>query len=192
MRELNLYPSKRKRVKFTTFLIYILIMLLPSIVAYCILSVYWKKEVDHYNIIYKNTLSIIDYRFKGTRQDIDVLNRASESFSLKATVLKTHQKETLDFIKASYISKKVLKEIFNLWKTREDEWMVLKELFWDGKSLSIDMYRVYDSETAKNMKSIESFLQKVGRLKSEVIFDADLIGGVKLERVVLRLNVSGR
>jgi len=189
--ELNLYSSKRKKVKFTTFLIYVFIMLLPSIAAYYMLDVYWEKEVDSYNVIYKKALSIIDYKFRGTKQDIDVLNRSSEAFSLKATVLKTRQKETLDFIKKSYISKKMLKEIFNLWETKRNEWMVLKELSWTGNSLDVDMYRIYDPSTAENLEKMEYFLRKVGTLKSNVIFNVNFIDKIKLERVVFSLNVSG-
>ena len=103
MKELNLYPLKRKKIKLTTFALYIVIMLLPSVISFYMLDLYWKKAVDSYNGTYKKFFDIIGYKLSGTKQDITVLKRASESFKIKATVLKARQKETADFIKKSYI-----------------------------------------------------------------------------------------
>ena len=186
-----MYTSKRKKVKLLSFLIYIAIMLLPSIASYYMVDVYWKKEVASYNVIYKKALDVIDYKLTGTNQDIDILKRASETFRVKASLLQARQKKTVNFIKKSYVSKKILKEIFNSWSIRKDEWMVLKELTWNKGSLSIDMYRIYDPSTAKNLEKLKSFLGKVGSFKSKIIFNVNFIDEIKLERVVLSLNAAG-
>ncbi|MCD6449487.1 MAG: hypothetical protein J7L34_03135 [Thermotogaceae bacterium] len=189
MKELNLYPLKRKKIKLTTFALYIVIMLLPSVISFYMLDLYWKKAVDSYNGTYKKFFDIIGYKLSGTKQDITVLKRASESFKIKATVLKARQKETADFIKKSYVSKKILKEVFNFWKTQKDEWMVLKELQWENGALNIDLYRLYDPGSAKNLDMLKLSLKELGNLKSEVIFNVNFIDSTKLERVVLTLNV---
>ena len=77
----------------------------------------------------------------------------------------------------------------NFWKTQKDEWMVLKELQWENGALNIDLYRLYDPGSAKNLDMLKLSLKELGNLKSEVIFNVNFIDSTKLERVVLTLNV---
>ena len=190
MERLNLYTSKRKRVKLITVVIFSLLMLIPGIVARVILDLDWKGRVKEISLSYSSVMKIAEYSLTGNERDIKVLNSAVKNYQLKADIMRAKQKKTIEFIKRAYVDKKLLKLILSSWVKDKEDWMVLRELNWDSKSLNLDFYEIYKPGIKSGGYELVCRLRAFGFVKEKVEFDVDFIDDLKLKKVVISADVG--
>lgn len=190
MERLNLYTLKRRKVKLITVVIFSLLMLIPGIVARVILDLDWKGRVKEISLSYSSVMKIAEYSLTGNERDIKVLNSAVKNYQLKADIMRAKQKKTIEFIKRAYVDKKLLKLVLSSWAKDKEDWMVLRELNWDSKSLSLDFYEIYKPGIESRGCDLVSRLRAFGFVKEKVEFDVDFIDDLKLKKVVISADVG--
>ncbi len=190
MEKLNLYTSKKRRVKLITLIIFCAIMLIPGIVTRVVLEFQWKSKVEELNLTYSTTLDIAHYRLRGNESDLDVLESTVKTYRMKADLMRAKQRKTVDFIKKAYLSKKAIKTIFNSWKKEKEDWMVLKELSWKDGIFYLDFYEIYKPGIKSASIILKNSLLAYGNVVEKKEFDVSFIEGLKMQKVVMKLNVG--
>ncbi len=189
LEKLNLYPLKKKKVNILTVVFVALLMLLPGISLRMVLEWDWKDMMNVISLQYKDIIDKTGYRLRGDKLDITNIRQMASNFKVRAEVFASKQKQAVDFVKKAFVTKSILKSVFNGWRKDEKEWMVLKRLELSQKSFVIDYYDVYKKDEKLFKDYLQEELAKFGKVTTDVVFDVEFLGDLKIQRVVIRLNV---
>lgn len=183
MEKLNLYNKKVKVVSLKSALIFLLIMLLPSVGGYIFVSHIWKHTMGRIKIEHADIIKKLRIDITGRKEDINSIENLIKNYNTRFVVLTRQKKDIIDFLKSAYTSKKILREVLKNFEKTESNWMILSEMFMNSKKLSLSLYEVYKDR--RKSDDIVKALKNLGNVKENVLFDVFTTEGKKMSRVVI-------
>ncbi len=183
MEKLNLYNKKVKVVSLKSAIIFLLIMLLPSISGYIFVSHVWKREIWKIKIEHADIIKKLGIEITGEKEDVRTIESLIKDYNARFVALTRQKKDIIDFLKSAYTSKKILSEVLRNFEKNEDNWMILSRMTMDSNKLNLSLYEVYKGR--RKSDDIAEALRKLGNVKENVLFDVFTTEGKKLSRVVI-------
>ncbi len=183
MEKLNLYNKKVKVVSLKSAIIFLLIMLLPSVGGYIFVGHVWRHAIGKIRVEHAGIIKKLRIEITGRKEDVSNIENLIRNYNTRFVVLTRQKKDIIDFLKSAYTSKKILREVLKNFEKTENNWMILSEMHMSPKRLNLSLYEVYKDR--RKSDDIARALRELGNVKENVLFDVFTTEGKKMSRVVI-------
>ena len=186
--KLNLYESKPKRVRMTTFMLILAVMVLPGVALRIYIESDWSHNVKLLNLKYLSVLKDSNLVLEGRRSDLAVLNSKAKEYEALSRMIVSQRKYLLEFFENAYLSKKFFYTIYESWRKDSRDWAVLSRLSFDLKAFSLEMYEIYTSgEGSLTSDVLEKKLKELfPKTTRRNVYDVEVFENLKLRRMVIK------
>ena len=188
MEKLNLYTYKKRKLKWGTFIILMIFMVLPGLSVKFYLEMMKKETLENIVIQYSKVISKFSINLTYSKnKNLEELSRADLTLSNMITALASKYEKLVMFYKDWVNSKQFLNVLYNNWSNDVRKgWLILKDLEYDDRSATVSIYEVYS--TKRSVSPIDDILKELEgsyEIKNEVLFDSSILLDLKVRKVRL-------
>ncbi len=176
MERLNLYIGKKKVLKLRTFLVLLIISVIPAL-SFFFFAAQWKlmkvnRLIESYPVVFNNLSEI---KLNSIENQLETLNL---TFQKKANDLSSINQSMKNLIVNSYTSSYFIKYISKMASEIPNK-IYLSNAYFDGKRLYMEFYE-YGTETRISTSTIQSDLSKVySNVVVNFVEERNFIGNTK-------------
>jgi hypothetical protein len=176
LERLNLYVGKKKVLKLRTFLVLLVISVIPAL-SFFFFAAQWKlmkvnRLVESYPVVFNNLSEI---KLNTIENQLETLNL---TFQKKANDLSSINQSMKNLIVNSYTSSYFIKYISKMASEIPNK-IYLSNAYFDGKRLYMEFYE-YGTETRVSTSTVQSDLSKVySNVVVNFVEERNFIGNTK-------------
>ena len=195
MEKLNLYTYKRRKLKWSTFIILMIFMVLPGLSVKFYLEMMKKETLENIAIQYSKVITRFSINLTYSKKNnLEELARADTTLSSMITALTGKYEKLVAFYKDWVNSKRFLHVLYENWSNDVQKgWLILKDLAYDSDSATLSIYEVYSTKRAESpVDKISKDLEQFYEMKNEVLFDSSILMNLRVRKVRLTARQQER
>jgi len=195
LEKLNLYTYKKRKLKWSTFIVLMIFMVLPGLSVKFYLEMMKKETLENITIQHSKVITRFSINLTYSKKNnLEELARADTTLSSMITALTGKYEKLVTFYKDWVNSKRFLHVLYRNWSNDVQKgWLILKDLAYDSDSATLSIYEVYstkrtESPVDKILKDLEQFYE----MKNEVLFDSSILMDLRVRKVRLTARQQER
>ena len=195
MEKLNLYTYKRRKLKWSTFIILMIFMVLPGLSVKFYLEMMKKETLENITIQHSKVITRFSINLTYSKKNnLEELARADTTLSSMITALTGKYEKLMTFYKDWVNSKRLLHVLYRNWSNDVQKgWLILKDLAYDSDSATLSIYEVYSTKrTESPVDKISKDLEQFYEMKNEVLFDSSILMDLRVRKVRLTARQQER
>jgi len=195
LEKLNLYTYKRRKLKWSTFIILMIFMVLPGLSVKFYLEMMKKETLENIAIQYSKVITRFSINLTYSKKNnLEELARADTTLSSMITALTGKYEKLVAFYKDWVNSKRFLHVLYENWSNDVQKgWLILKDLAYDSDSATLSIYEVYSTKRAESpVDKISKDLEQFYEMKNEVLFDSSILMNLRVRKVRLTARQQER
>ncbi len=195
MEKLNLYTYKRRKLKWSTFIILMIFMVLPGLSVKFYLEMMKKETLENITIQHSKVITRFSINLTYSKKNnLEELARADTTLSSMITALTGKYEKLVTFYKDWVNSKRFLHVLYRNWSNDVQKgWLILKDLAYDSDSATLSIYEVYSTKrTESPVDKISKDLEQFYEMKNEVLFDSSILMDLRVRKVRLTARQQER
>ena len=188
MEKLNLYTYKKRKLKWSTFIILMIFMVLPGLSVKFYLEMMKKETLENITIQYSKVITRFSINLTYSKKNnLEELARADTTLSNMITALTGKYEKLVTFYKDWVNSKRFLHALYKNWSNDVQKgWLILKDLAYDSDSATLSIYEVYSTKRVESpVDKISKDLEQFYEMKNEVLFDSSILMDLRVRKVRL-------
>ena len=188
MEKLNLYTYKKRKLKWSTFIVLMIFMVLPGLSVKFYLEMMKKETLENIAIQYSKVITRFSINLTYSKKNnLEELARADTTLSSMITALTGKYEKLVTFYKDWVNSKRFLHVLYRNWSNDVQKgWLILKDLAYDSDSATLSIYEVYSTKrTESPVDKISKDLEQFYEMKNEVLFDSSILMDLRVRKVRL-------
>jgi len=188
LEKLNLYTYKKRKLRWSTFIILMVFMILPGLSVKFYLEIMKKETLEGLTIQYSKVISRFSINLTYSKsKNMEELQRADAALSNMMLALANRYEKLVTFYKSWVNSKEFLHTLYKNWSNDVQKgWLILKDLEYDDHSATISIYEVYS--TKRSLSPIDNLLKDLAQyyeVKNKEVFDSSILMDLKVRKVIL-------
>jgi len=195
LEKLNLYTYKRRKLKWSTFIILMIFMVLPGLSVKFYLEMMKKETLENITIQHSKVITRFSINLTYSKKNnLEELARADTTLSSMITALTGKYEKLVTFYKDWVNSKRFLHVLYRNWSNDVQKgWLILKDLAYDSDSATLSIYEVYSTKrTESPVDKISKDLEQFYEMKNEVLFDSSILMDLRVRKVRLTARQQER
>jgi len=195
LEKLNLYTYKRRKLKWSTFIILMIFMVLPGLSVKFYLEMMKKETLENITIQHSKVITRFSINLTYSKKNnLEELARADTTLSSMITALTGKYEKLMTFYKDWVNSKRLLHVLYRNWSNDVQKgWLILKDLAYDSDSATLSIYEVYSTKrTESPVDKISKDLEQFYEMKNEVLFDSSILMDLRVRKVRLTARQQER
>lgn len=188
MEKLNLYTYKKRKLKWSTFIVLMIFMVLPGLSVKFYLEMMKKETLENITIQHSKVITRFSINLTYSKKNnLEELARADTTLSSMITALTGKYEKLVTFYKDWVNSKRFLHVLYRNWSNDVQKgWLILKDLAYDSDSATLSIYEVYSTKrTESPVDKISKDLEQFYEMKNEVLFDSSILMDLRVRKVRL-------
>ena len=195
MEKLNLYTYKKRKLKWSTFIVLMIFMVLPGLSVKFYLEMMKKETLENITIQHSKVITRFSINLTYSKKNnLEELARADTTLSSMITALTGKYEKLVTFYKDWVNSKRFLHVLYRNWSNDVQKgWLILKDLAYDSDSATLSIYEVYSTKrTESPVDKISKDLEQFYEMKNEVLFDSSILMDLRVRKVRLTARQQER
>ena len=195
MEKLNLYTYKKRKLKWSTFIVLMIFMVLPGLSVKFYLEMMKKETLENITIQHSKVITRFSINLTYSKKNnLEELARADTTLSSMITALTGKYEKLVTFYKDWVNSKRFLHVLYRNWSNDVQKgWLILKDLAYDSDSATFSIYEVYSTKrTESPVDKISKDLEQFYEMKNEVLFDSSILMDLRVRKVRLTARQQER
>ena len=188
MEKLNLYTYKKRKLKWSTFIVLMIFMVLPGLSVKFYLEMMKKETLENITIQHSKVITRFSINLTYSKKNnLEELARADTTLSSMITALTGKYEKLVTFYKDWVNSKRFLHVLYRNWSNDVQKgWLILKDLAYDSDSATLSIYEVYSTKRVESpVDKISKDLEQFYEMKNEVLFDSSILMDLRVRKVRL-------
>jgi len=195
LEKLNLYTYKKRKLKWSTFIVLMIFMVLPGLSVKFYLEMMKKETLENITIQHSKVITRFSINLTYSKKNnLEELARADTTLSSMITALTGKYEKLVTFYKDWVNSKRFLHVLYRNWSNDVQKgWLILKDLAYDSDSATLSIYEVYSTKrTESPVDKISKDLEQFYEMKNEVLFDSSILMDLRVRKVRLTARQQER
>jgi len=195
LEKLNLYTYKKRKLKWSTFIILMIFMVLPGLSVKFYLEMMKKETLENITIQYSKVITRFSINLTYSKKNnLEELARADTTLSSMITALTGKYEKLVTFYKDWVNSKRFLHVLYRNWSNDVQKgWLILKDLAYDSDSATLSIYEIYSTKRVESpADKISKDLEQFYEMKNEVLFDSSILMDLRVRKVRLTARQQER